>query len=147
MCIFVQDNKLKVAEEDIICYKVLKRKSLYDSTPVSPYHNEMEWDFDKVFTAPIPKWKIEYDEYHKGWFSYDGLFYSYNNYTDAYELMVKLSWGGAKFMYMIVKCTIPKGTYYYDGIQGSPEEDHDLMMQYGEYTYASKQLIINDIID
>lgn len=147
MCIFVTDNMPEIAEEDITCYKVLRKKNSYDSTPVSVYYEEMEWEFDKVFTAPNPKWKSEYDEYHKGWFTYDGLFYSYVNYADAYELMEKISWGGAKCMYMVVKCTIPKGTHYYYGIQGSPEEDHNTIMQYGEYAYASKKLIINDIID
>ena len=147
MCIFVQDNKLKVAEEDIICYKVLKRKNIYDSTPVSPYHNEMEWDFDKQFEAPQSIWKTEYDKYHNGWFVSDGYFYSYKYYTDAYNLFKKMSWGGMVCMYMIVKCTIAKGTQYYEGIQGSPFQSHEDIMQNGEYSYASKQLIINDIID
>ena len=61
MCIFVQNKNLKTAEEDIICYKVLKRKNLYDSTPVSPYHSEMKWDFDKLFEAPQSTLKTRYD--------------------------------------------------------------------------------------
>ena len=147
MCIFVQDKKLKIAEKDIICYKVLKRKSLYDSTPVSPYHYEMEWDFDKVFTAPEPKWPLDYSKYHRGWFTNDGYFYSYQDYSDAYELLKKMSWDGSAMMYMIVKCTIPKGTQYYEGFQASPFQDHDDIMENGQYAYASKQVIINDIID
>ena len=143
MCIFVQNKNLKTAEEDIICYKVLKRKNLYDSTPVSPYHSEMKWDFDKLFDAPQSTLRTRYDIYHNGWFISDGYFYSYKYYSDAYESFKKMCY---MCMYMIAKCTIPKGTQYYEGIQGSPFQDHDEIMRNGEYAYASKQLIINDII-
>ena len=142
MCIFVSDNHYRIAKEDITCYKVLRRKNLYDSTPVSPYHEEMEWDFDEVFKAPKPKWKLEYDKYHDGWFTNDGYFYTFRDQDDAWRFYDKISWGGARCYYMIVKCTIPKGTHYYCGIQGAPEQDHRILMELGEWAYASKRLKI-----
>lgn len=147
MCIFVDDNHIKVAKENITCYKVLRRKNNWDDTLVSPYHEEMEWDFDMLFHAPKPKWRLQYDKYHKGWFTNDGYFYTFHDYADAYELMQKLSWGGAKCWYVIVKCTIPKGTNYYNGIQGDSQQDHLMMMEMGEFAYASKRLIINEIVE
>ena len=47
---------------------------------------------------------------------------------------------------MIVKCTIPKGTHYYCGIQGGPGQNHHELML-GEWAYASKRLIINGIVE
>ena len=147
MCIFVSDNHYKIAKEDIVCYKVLRKKNIYDSTPVSPYHQEMEWRFDEVFKAPKPKWKLEYDKYHDGWFTNDGYFYTFREYYDAWRCCEKFSWSGARCLYMIVKCTIPKGTHYYIGIQGAPEQNHRVLMELGELAYASKRLVINEIVE
>lgn len=118
MCLLKQSSKLK-ATQDIVCYKVcyLRNNHLY-----SFFHDDFVWDLNKVYEAERAKPASSRSSI------YDGYFHSYEKSESSYDLFAYANT-------VLVKCIIPKGTYYYKGIH-----------QAGKWGYASKKLKIVEIV-
>lgn len=118
MCLLKLSSKLK-ATQDIVCYKVcyLRNNYLYS------FFHDFVWDLNKVYEAERAKPARSRNSI------YDGYFHSYEKPESSYDL----------FEYpntVLVKCIIPKGTYYYKGVH-----------QAGKWGYASKKLKIVEIVN
>ena len=128
MCLYLEQGyKEKIAEEDVVCYKVLMIRS---DKYVSPYNLKYVWNVssdnivtDKYDTPTIDK----FSNYYKLRY----WFHTFKDLCDAEELCKFMGRGKNK----IFKCVIPKGTAYYEGFQNVYRE------------YASKCLRIIEKID
>lgn len=164
MCLIIdkQNAKMKIADEDIVCYKLVKKVereyinpihwieeklqfskrtplTYYKTVFMSPYYNEIyESNTVKVNKTHIQKIKQD----PKTWRIGDGVFHTFKDVKSAKKYYVD---SGIAFMnsigdavqYLILKCFIPKGTKYYDGKMDCHET---------YYSYASKSLKITDEI-
>ena len=127
MCLITQQNQPKIADNDIICYKVLlKMKTGERTSYVSPiqhwFYFKDEPDPNYVFVPDKPYWldngkedlKVSYVDmtYPVNYELYSGYFHMYKNKEDAekfltmYNLPLSLS---------LFECVIPKGSKYYEG--------------------------------
>ena len=117
MCLLKQSSKLK-AKEDIVCYKVCYLRNNY----LCSFFHDFLWDLNKVYEAERAK------PARRRCSIYDGYFHSYAKPEHAYGLLQREN-------VVLVKCIIPKDTYYYKGIH-----------QEGKDGYASKKLKIVEIV-
>ena len=128
MCLHLRKNtKKKIADKDIVCYKVL-------------FGNET--DKTRVLS------QFENFEYMLGRFEYSLLdlpdysdrvfhgFHSYKYYEDALESIDGYSLNETVWCITAkaYKCIIPKGSYYYEGVQ--PSRPYDMV------GYCSNQIVI-----
>ena len=167
MCLIIdeQNVKMKIANEDIVCYKLLKKVEQECINPihwfeklqfskrtpltyhktffVSPYYNEIyEPNTVKVNKTRIQKIKVKQHEHcTKGWLIGGGVLHTFKDVKSAKKYYED---SGIAFLnsndaiqYLILKCIIPKGTKYYDGKMDCYET---------YYSYASKSLKITDEI-
>ena len=128
MCLFINQLKPKIADKNIICYKLVKRtkvKGIYKSI-----FQKFEYTIKKLYinnisiecsNSVIKHFKIQGIE-GGDYFIEEGMFHSYANCSHAV-----LNHAPDEF---IVKCIIPKGAYYYKGYYG------------GLASYASSQIKI-----
>ena len=122
MCLVTTQLEPKIADKDIICYKLVKRtkiKGVYKSS-----FQGFEYIIRQLYTNNI---KIEFSYKLKretaiGYFIEEGMFHSYA--SNLYPILSPLPHCA------LLKCIIPKGAYYYEGyIDDSP-------------SYASSQIKI-----
>lgn len=120
MCLNANSNIPKIAEENIICYKIY----IFRNGFVSPY-----------LRSPIPKLKekITTELQNDGSYLIEKGFHSFINLSDAE--------GDAKFFSryyeikaVISKCIIPKGSKYYKGKFGTIP------------SYCSESIIVDTIV-
>ena len=133
----IQENPLKLAEEDIVCYKgvqipheewfkvktwILRKLKRFKN--YKTYFSDDSIVIGQVFIAEPVLTKEELDIYDKRKSSLEGGFiHSFKNLKDARKFA---KWRG----YVdVVKCIIPAGTYYFEGM------NHD-----GTEGYASTQI-------
>lgn len=130
MCLYSWKTKKK-AENDIECYKVLK----YDSNGIlsSLFQDSFKWEIGNEYKAERAKYiyKRNIDS---------GYFHSYISEMtalDVYNSLIKdYNSGLGTFSELkILKCIIPKGTYFYEGIHSD-----------GRDGYASKSLKIVEML-
>ena len=109
MCLFINDLVPKIADKDIICYKLVERtkiKGVYKSSFIG-----FEYIIRQLYTNNI---KIEFnykfikDRALFGCFIEEGMFHSYASYL--YPVILSPLPHGA-----LLKCIIPKGAYYFEG--------------------------------
>ena len=113
MCLFINQLKPKIADKDIICYKLVKRtktKGVYKSS-----FQEFEYIIRQLYTNnldiksinKITKYTImtaySYTNYIE-----EGMFHSYASYL--YPVILSPLPNCA-----LLKCIIPKGAYYFKG--------------------------------
>lgn len=150
MCLIVKNDKPKIAKKDITCYKLLMVRvgdfmgNEWTKHYLSPFLNYPWWNIGETATDRA-EWRI--DKFP--WLASIGL---------GYDFRYKIGQGGfhtfkrrktalrvgenAGFLappsenFVVVKCTIPKGTEYYYG------ENSD-----GEKSYCSKSLKLEHIIE
>ena len=113
MCLVIKQLEPKIADKDIICYKLVKRtkiKGVYKSSFQKfeyvirqLYTNNLDIRFvDKIIKNLSPAYTnlcmyiIE-----------EGMFHSYA--SAIYPILSPLPW------YALLKCIIPKGAYYFEG--------------------------------
>jgi hypothetical protein len=136
MCLHLRKNtKKKIADKDIVCYKVL----FYDETDKTHAVSQFE-GFDYMLG------RLEYtqldspDAIHRVFFG----FHSYKYYEDALESIY--AYGGLldcncenfeENRAKVYTCIIPKGSDYYEGIQPS--------MPYDMVGYCSNQIVIQEV--
>lgn len=134
MCLSVISKnrpKAKIAEEDIICYKVLRvdgvsyNKRGYDSISfVAPYTREEVTVGKKIHdTAKLHSY-LAYEKYDKFtnavyhiWEIREGGFHTFANFEDAKIACMRWSMVtiGSNYGYIVVYAIIPKGTKYHEG--------------------------------
>lgn len=116
MCLILEkDSPVKLAKNDIICYKLLIKNAGKYYTPYRDY---------RIIIGQTYMSKLELfqrDTYDK---IEDGL-HSYANLSDVSELYEASS-------YYIVKCCIPKGSCYYQGIFNSKDSYASDCLRYDE---------------
>lgn len=123
MCLYSWKTKKK-AENDIVCYKILK----YDNNGIlsSPLQDSFKWELGKEYRAERATFSF-FGDISKGYF------HSYISEMTAFNAMHS-SLGCFKKS-RIFKCIIPKGTYFYEGIHSDGREG-----------YASKCLKIVEML-
>lgn len=165
MCLIIdeQNAKLKIANEDIVCYKLVKKveqeyinllhwiEKFSKRTPltyhktffVSPYYNEIyEPNTVKVNKTRIQKRKVKQHEHDpKVWRIGGGVLHTFKDVKSAKKYYedsgIAFRNSNDAIQYLILKCIIPKGTKYYNGKMDCYET---------YYSYASKSLKITDEI-
>lgn len=123
MCLLLGHLEPKIADKDIICYKLVyktKIKGVYKSS-----FQEFEYIIEKLYTNNI---SIEFSNRVIKHFKYvdipyieENMFHSYVNRPNSIQLL---------YNEILLKCIIPKGAYYYIGMCGS------------NLSYASSQIKI-----
>lgn len=108
MCLHIElDTKVKIANKDIVCYKVVEKIKNYKTT-----------SSDYLFT-PYRKMEVkigeEYETYLRSYYlEVNEGFHSFVSLKDA--IAEKKYWKyWVTHEYEIVKCIIPKGAEYYKG--------------------------------
>lgn len=109
MCLFINHLEPKIADKDIVCYKLVKRtriKGVYKSS-----FRGFEYIIRKLYTNNI---KIGFSYFlmkHRNIFGYfieEGMFHSYESHL--YPVILSPLPNCA-----LLKCIIPKGAYYFEG--------------------------------
>ena len=135
MCLDINHLKPKIADKDVVCYKLVKRtkiKGIYKSSFQGfeyiirqLYTNNLDIRFvNKIIKNLCPSYP------HSGIYAVEeGMFHSYENHL--YPVILSPLPNCA-----LLKCIIPKGAYYYKGyFDDSP-------------SYASSQIkILEEICD
>ena len=109
MCLVINQLEPKIADKDIVCYKLVKRtkiKGIYKSS-----FQGFEYVIRQLYTNNI-KIELSYKLIkYKVLFGYsieEGMFHSYASYL--YPVILSPLPHGA-----LLECIIPKGAYYYEG--------------------------------
>lgn len=131
MCLHLRENtKKKIADKDIVCYKVL----FYDETDKTHAVSQFE-GFDYMLG------RFEYTQLDLPDYSYRVFhgFHSYKYYEDALESIDGYSLNETLYSVTakVYKCIIPKGSAYYEGVQPS--------MPYDMVGYCSNQIVIQEV--
>ena len=114
MCLVINHLEPKIADKDIICYKLVKRtkiKGIYKSS-----FQGFEYIIRQLYTNNldirfVDKIIKNLDTTRSGLCLYiieEGMFHSYASYL--YPVILSPLPNGA-----LLKCIIPKGAYYYEG--------------------------------
>ena len=109
MCLDINHLKPKIADKDIVCYKLVKRtkiKGIYKSS-----FQGFEYIIRQLYTNNIKiefSYKLIKPETIFGYFIEEGMFHSYASYL--YPVILSPLPCGA-----LLKCIIPKGAYYFEG--------------------------------
>ena len=109
MCLFTYLLKPKIADNDIICYKLVVRtkiKGVYKSS-----FQGFEYIIRQLYTNNIKiefSYKLIKPETIFGYFIEEGMFHSYT--SNLYPVILSPLPNCA-----LLKCIIPKGAYYFEG--------------------------------
>ena len=121
MCLHVNaDTKIKVAKEDIVCYKVIIEDFESDGMCIwrSPYQG-MIYEKGHVYILG-EQLKLLQSSHKKYPYRIEEGFHSFTNLSDALVFLNSFEAEcismGMNFKSIIVKCTIPKGTTYVEGL-------------------------------
>lgn len=120
----IKENPLKLAEEDIVCYKgvqipyeewfkiktwILRKLKRFKN--YKTYFSDDSIVIGRVFVAEPVLSKEELDRCDKEDFSIEaGFIHSFKNLKDAREFAKRRNYID------VVKCIIPAGTYYFEGL-------------------------------
>lgn len=124
MCLLV-NTQYKIAKEDIVCYKILEKD--YYGHLFSPY-TLFRWELNKLTKA---EGKPYFTSFKETKHIAVGYFHTFKSIVAA-KKQLKL-WPNRN--HLICKCTIPKGTKYWEGLYE------------GYKGFASKNLIIESKLD
>lgn len=130
MCLQLEHLEPKIADKDIVCYKLVEKtkiKGIYTSCFQEfeyiirrLYTNNISIEFSNNVIKHFKTNCVEVPNYH---IIEEGMFHSYTNYMPFILLFSSSD-------ETILKCIIPKGAYYYIGMCGS------------NLSYASSQIKI-----
>ena len=113
MCLVTTQLEPKIADKDIICYKLVKRtkvKGIYESI-----FQKFKYIIRQLYTnnisiecsnSVIKHFKIQ-DIEGRDYYIEEGMFHSY--VSKSSPILSPLPW------YALLKCIIPKGAYYFEG--------------------------------
>jgi hypothetical protein len=138
MCLYVKGKEIKTAEEDIVCYKVLKidRNFLDQECAYTPYTGlqigkcflKGEADFHAFGPSDIKLENLYSSRYEVSC----GFVHTCSDLESAKKLCECLLTFTCP-MVVIYKCIIPKGTEYYEGVWSFSAES-------SRASYASKKI-------
>ena len=110
MCLVINHLEPKIANEDIVCYKLVKRtkiKGIYKSS-----FQGFEYIIRQLYTNNLDirfaNKSIKRSFYKRFYIIEEGMFHSYASYL--YPVILSPLPHGA-----LLKCIIPKGAYYFEG--------------------------------
>ena len=106
MCLFINQLEPKIADKDIICYKLVKRteiKGVYKSN-IQRFEYIIRQLYTNYFDIKYVDMLIK-RRYNLSAIE-EGMFHSYANYLSAITILPNL---------ITLKCIIPKGAYYFEG--------------------------------
>ena len=110
MCLHLNHLEPKIADKDIVCYKLVKRtkiKGIYKSS-----FQEFEYIIRQLYTNNLDirfaNKSIKRSFYKRFYIIEEGMFHSYASYL--YPVILSPLPCGA-----LLKCIIPKGAYYFEG--------------------------------
>lgn len=106
MCLFANRKYAFVAQEDIECYKVLRR---VDDVLTSYYHQSFIWKKSVTYTSVLESFD---SVFKSNQYNVERGFHSYMYQKDAEEFINEIS--GDEIL-VLVKCIIPKGSQYFVG--------------------------------
>lgn len=114
MCLTLNDTEIRIAEEDIICYKVFVKQY---NTLISPYQ-KMRYEYGTVYVLETPMivkhgkglWEQDIGCVEEGFHSF-----SYKEEAERLKLVLSTLSKNAVSNYVVVKCLIPVGTRYAAG--------------------------------
>ena len=125
MCLTTFQLEPKIADEDIVCYKVLHnyKEKLY------AYHHNFEYELNKLYMSDICK-EIVYS-------SPAGTKAEINQALHSYKLLqsARVIYSICDVKCVIAKCIIPKGAQFFVGRHDEFEG------------YASNQIIIKEVME
>lgn len=154
MCLTIITNgkrpRPKKAEEDIVCYKLVKilERPNGKQVIISPFQQKQQWTVGVVKKAsclirPIATRLILWRGFkiNEGIFQVgEGYLHSYKDLGKALEALEEVSCGHMKCYYTVYKAIIPKGTYYFEG-------DAEWYLENSKRGYASRKLkLIEEVI-
>lgn len=139
MCLYTKSLEAKVAKKDIVCYKLLHENIIYPSkaryyyTPFQEKNiilgQEVKANGElKKGTRRLYQFS-SYKEYNN--LVHSGAIHTFATFKGVEEFMLKYASEYDMQNSVVVRCVIPKGTKYYEGIFEST----------GLKSYASKKLI------
>ena len=109
MCLLINQLEPKIADKDIVCYKLVKRtkiKGIYKSN-----FQRFEYVIRQLYTNNLDirfANKIIKRHFYKCFYRIDeNMFHSYA--SNLYPILSPLPWCA------LLKCIIPKGAYYFEG--------------------------------
>ena len=110
MCLFINHLEPKIADKDIVCYKLVKRtkvKGVYKSN-IQKFEYIIRQLYTNYFDIKYVDMLIK-RRYNLSAIEED-MFHSYENYLSAITILPNL---------VVLKCIIPKGAYYFEGYFGN----------------------------
>lgn len=118
MCLYSCQSRKK-ATKDIVCYKILNciNGDLYS------IYGKHKWEVGTLYEAERAKPSYYDDEIKFGYFH-------------SYDKEIEINKYSLNSMQRVVRCIIPKGTYYYHGIHSDGREG-----------YASKKLKVVHVFE
>ena len=131
MCLYLKSSKVRIAKEDIICYKFLVKEVGSYFTPYQSSLIEVGKLIEDTESLMIEKTsKRDFN-----FILYGGMFHTFKDIEAARK---DVRWFANNMSrvneYVIFKCIIPKGTEYYEGTFEAYK------------CYASKKLIISEVV-
>ena len=147
MCLYTQ-KKPKIAEEDIICYKVLEIRNpewgvesghnckSKKTVLMSYFHSGFKWNIDKRYRSKlviIQRQVVTCFDSCK--YLVSNAFHSYQTLETAKLFCRNISYQSDIEPCAIVRCIIPKGAKYCEGMHSD-----------GSDGYASNQIIMKEIV-
>lgn len=114
MCLFINQLEPKIADKDIICYKLVERtkiKGVYKSE-FRGFEYIIGQLYINYFDIKFSYFLIKHtSRVHQRIHSIEeGMFHSYANYLSAITILPNR---------VALKCIIPKGAYYFEGYFGN----------------------------
>ena len=110
MCLFINYLEPKIADKDIVCYKLVKRtkiKGVYKSN-IQRFEYIIRQLYTNYFDIKYVGMLIK-KRYNLSAIE-EGMFHSYANYLSAITVLPNL---------VVLECIIPKGAYYFEGYFGN----------------------------
>lgn len=126
MCLSLQPDAVeRVADRDIVCYKVVEKRSR--STHYRTYYRGKKIEIGKTYNSSLKKYTDVWGRtvVEKG-------LHSFKTKTDVFDLYKKTRKSSTPMF--VVKCIIPKRALYYAGTFGKSR------------SYASNKLIYKEIV-
>ena len=108
MCLFINQLEPKIADKDIICYKLVKRteiKGVYKSN-IQRFEYIIRQLYTNYFDIKYVDMLIK--RRYNLFAIENGMFHSYASYLCPVILNPLPNWA-------LLKCIIPKGAYYFEG--------------------------------
>ena len=125
MCLFVDSKKVRVAKKNMVCYKVMVEYSGDNGRWMSPYQG-MTYKEGHAYELGEQLQLLDGSKIIKRYsYMVEKRFHSFTNVSDALYFLNEF---GARYprpnpnrapdasLYVIVKCVIPEGTEYVEGL-------------------------------